>query len=110
MTKHLDLPHYIDVYFVYQKALVWGLAGAIVLLMGMYIYLVSVSISNIAVREDGQTQISLLENDISALEAEYMAISTNITLAKALERGFVETAGGGVFVASQERPVVSFRN
>ncbi|MBI2482016.1 MAG: hypothetical protein HYV76_00350 [Candidatus Vogelbacteria bacterium] len=110
MTKQLNLQHYLDVYFAYQQIIVWSLVGLMAVLVGMYIYLVSVSISNIAVREEGQTQISLLENDISSLEAEYMVLSTNITLAKALERGFVEVAGGGVFVASQERPMVSFRN
>lgn len=110
MTKQLNLSNLIDAYFAWERTVLFTLGALVLILMSMYIYLVSVSISNIALLQDGETKISQLESEIGSLEAEYMTLSSNITLAKALDRGFIELAGGGVFVASQDRHVVSLGN
>lgn len=100
----------INIFYAYERV-VWAvLLVTLGLLAGLYVYFVQSTVFNIAAREDGQEQIGSLESEIATLETEYIALSSKLTLARALELGFEEiTADRGAFVAMQTERAVSLR-
>lgn len=69
-----------------------------------YVYLVKSSVFAVAERRDNEEKISQLEADISILEADYMARTSNITLELAKSLGFIDATGKATFVV-RDRPV-----
>ena len=76
----------------------------ILVLAGVYVYLVKSSVFAVADRRDNEEKISELEADVSALEADYMTRANNVTMELAKSLGFLDATGKASF-AIKDRPV-----
>lgn len=90
---------YNNIYKSYSSAIVGTLTCALVLSVGMYVFLVNKTVRNIAERQQSQTKIVDLSNDIARLESVYMTKKHAISLDQAKILGFVEiSAANASFV------------
>ena len=85
MRKHAAQVH------VFERRALAGLFGAIIILVGLYSFLISISIMNVLVREEIGQSIADLHSYIGELESEYLALKDSITPALAYDLGFIDT-------------------
>jgi len=76
----------------------------ILALTGGYVYLVKSSVFAVAERRDNEEKISQLEAEVSMLEADYLARSSQVTLELAKSLGYFDATGQTGF-ALKNRPV-----
>lgn len=81
----------------------WTLILALLLLAGAYLYLLSDSISSVAVRRDNEEKIVELDAEVSTLEADYLGQMSSINLELARELGYIDAMGSASF-ATREQP------
>ena len=76
----------------------------ILALTGTYVYLVKSSVFAVAERRDNEEKISQLEAEVSTLETDYLARSSQVTLELAKSLGYVDATSQAGF-AIKDRPV-----
>lgn len=81
--------------------LFWSLLSVLVVLVGLYGYMVNQTIWNAFNRDNIETQIVALNSKLGDLEFEYMAIPNNVNINKAYEMGF-QNASTNTIYASRE--------
>ena len=75
-----------------QKDIFWATLVAFFVLVSLYIGFLSVSISNVAVRQGVNDKIVSLRSKVAQLEFQYVALQNTITSDTALSKGFVAQA------------------
>lgn len=78
---------------------------AICLMSICYVYFVNSSIINVAIRDDYEEEISLIQTDITELVERYMALSETIDFDQAVVLGFVEVGNEASFAVRGSEPV-----
>jgi hypothetical protein len=81
----------------------WVLIASLVLMVGAYIYLLSDSVSSVAIRRDNEEKIVQLDAEVSALEADYLGKMSGINLELARELGYIDAMGSASF-ATRKQP------
>lgn len=90
---------YKKIYRSYSSVLVGMLTCALVLSIGSYVYLVNKTVRNIAQRQNNQSSIVSLSNDIARLESVYMTEKHAISIDQAKAMGFIElSAADATFI------------
>ncbi len=84
-----------------SQKLFWFLVVLIVLLSIAYVYFVNSSIINVALRDDHEEEISVVQTQITSLVTEYLALSSLIDFDQAVLLGFAEAKDKNDFVARQ---------
>ena len=75
---------------IFEKRILISLIAFIVLLVGMYGFLISSAIVNVIVREEMEQKISATYSHMSELESDYLAQKNAITLSLAYDLGFID--------------------
>jgi hypothetical protein len=75
--------------YVEERKVFWILISLALLLIGLYLYFVSVSVVNVLMREEAVLKTASLHSRISVLEAHYLREQDKITENLAEELGFV---------------------
>lgn len=88
------------------KRLVQAMIAVLILLVGIYIYCVSVIVCDAAEREKTLSKTEELSSQVSTLESEYVNLSGKVTLDLALAKGFTETGNESGFALAYTRQVV----
>ena len=71
-----------------QKRVFWALVSALAVLFALYGYFVSMSITNVLLREEVEQQIAEFSSEISQLEFAYLDHKNSINLQYAYDQGF----------------------
>lgn len=79
------------------KRLVQAMIAFLILLVGLYVYCVSVIVCDAAEREKTLSRTEELASEVSTLESEYVNLSGKVTLDLALSMGFTETSNESGF-------------
>lgn len=77
---------------VFERRALATLFSVMIVLVGLYGFLISTSIINVLVREEVGQNIADLHSYISDLESEYLMLKNSITLGLAYDLGFTDTA------------------
>ncbi len=85
----------------------WILIVMIFALTCMYAYFVNGAVANIVEAKDMRAQISNITSSVGSLEAEYLAMKSDINLEYAHSLGYAESAGT-VYVAKSGPSSLSF--
>ena len=72
-------------------------------LASLYVYFVASIVMNAAGREQTLNQISDLSSRVSGLESTYVDLSSQVTLALATNRGFIEAANQTSFALANSQ-------
>ncbi|MEI6553064.1 MAG: hypothetical protein WCO09_00690 [bacterium] len=84
-----------------SATLFWSLLSTLVVLVGVYGYMVNQTVWNAFNKDQAEEQIVALNSKLGDLEFQYMSLSNNISIEKAYELGF-QNAGGKTLFASRE--------
>lgn len=60
------------------------------LLMGLYLFFIGGIVFNIIAKKDVQSKVRELTSKISVMESSYLALSSDVNMNSALEKGFVQ--------------------
>jgi len=75
----------------HQKTIFWALAGAAFVFILLYSYFVNASVLSVVERKNIEQELAISSSRVAGLESKYFASMNSITLAFAIESGFVET-------------------
>lgn len=75
----------------HRKGIFWSAVCCLVVLCGMYMYLINATVLNVVAREKYENQIADLSSKVGDLEFKNIALKNSITIDKATLLGFVET-------------------
>ncbi len=81
--------------------LFWSLLSTLVLLVGVYGYMVNQTVWNAFNKDQAEAQVVALNSKLGDLEFQYMSLSNNVSIEKAYELGF-QNASGKTLFASRE--------
>ena len=81
--------------------LFWSLLSMLVVLVGVYGYMVNQTVWNAFNKDQAENQIVAMNSKLGDLEFQYMSLSNNISIEKAYELGF-QNASGKTLFASRE--------
>lgn len=73
-----------------HKHILFGLLGAVCLLVGLYVYFVNVTVHNVVARRELEEQMVVIATTVSQLESEYITLKSEVTLDVAASRGFAQ--------------------
>ena len=89
-----------------QRAyLFWSLFLTLLVLVGIYLYLVNSLIFGIVQRQNRLDILAKIEFEVAVLEADHLKKTGKITLDLANELGYEDAAARTVFVPSGESPL-----
>lgn len=81
--------------------LFWSLLSILILLVGVYGYMVNKTVWNAFNKDQAEEQIVALNSKLGDLEFQYMSLSNDVSIEKAYELGF-QNASGKTLFASRE--------
>ena len=81
--------------------LFWSLLSILILLVGVYGYMVNETVWNAFNKDQAEEQIVALNSKLGDLEFQYMSLSNDVSIEKAYELGF-QNASGKTLFASRE--------
>ncbi len=86
-----------------QRAyLFWSLFSTLLILLGIYLYLVNSLIFDIVQRQNRLDILAKIESEVAVLEANHLKKTGKITLDLAKKLGYEDAAARTVFVPSSE--------
>lgn len=68
----------------------WFLASLCFVAFGFYVYAVSATAHNVAMRAELEREASNISAELATLEFQYIKLQNEVTLSRALELGFTE--------------------
>jgi hypothetical protein len=74
-----------------EKTIFWILFSVFLLLIGLYMFFVRTTISNVVMRQNLESEASSLALSIGSREFEYISKRNNVTLALAYSLGFKDS-------------------
>jgi hypothetical protein len=86
----------------------WALLCLIFGLVCVYAYFVNGAIVNAVLAKEMRTEISSLTSSIGALEAEYLAAKSSVSLESALASGFGASESDTIYIAKRGTTPLSF--
>ncbi len=69
----------------------WSLVAGLIVFVGLYFYMVNLTVWNVVARQKAEKQITLLNSATGDMESSYMAAKNNINLNLAETMGFAAT-------------------
>ncbi len=81
-----------------RQRLFWRCLAVAVLLLASYLYLVNSAVFNLVARERLLGNLNEMRSNVVALESEYLALSGQVTMELARERGFHDATASAIFV------------
>lgn len=86
----------------------WTLLAIIFGLICVYAYFVNGAIVNAVLAKETRAEVSSLTSAIGALEAEYLAAKSSVSLESALASGFSESDSDTIYIAKRGALPLSF--
>lgn len=86
----------------------WALLAIIFALICVYAYFVNGAIVNAVLAKEMRTEISSLTSSVGTLEAQYLALKSDVNLEEALASGFSESESDTIYVAKRGAAPLSF--
>ena len=84
-----------------SSTLFWSLSSTLLVLMGVYGYMVNQTVWNAFNRDQAEEQIVAMNSKLGDLEFQYMSLSNNVSIEKAYSLGFQDAKDKTLF-ASRE--------
>jgi hypothetical protein len=81
----------------FEQKLIWSLFAIMIALVGLYIYLVNISVFNIMARKEAEERISQIATEVAKLEATYIGLSSKIDMETAYALGFKDASKDGSY-------------
>ena len=81
--------------------LFWSLLSVLIVLVGVYGYMVNKTVWNAFNKDQAEEQIVALNSKLGDLEFQYMSLSNDISMEKAYELGFQNASGKTLFAARE---------
>lgn len=83
------------------KYLFVTVTASVIILAGLYVYLVNDTVwQMVQIRQRAEIATNV-ESELATLEAKYLTLTTNLTLAAAVSQGFIEPAPSHLLVLRQ---------
>ncbi len=92
-----------------QKKIFFILAGLVVFMLGTYVYFVNQTVWNVVSRQNATKTIHKVSSEVAVLEADYMNLSSTLTLEHAYALGFQEVNSGDTLFVERSVPAVAIR-
>ncbi len=84
-----------------SKTLFWSMASVLVVMIGLYAYTVNQTVWNAFGRDNAEEQIVALNSKLADLEFEYIKLSNDISMEKALSLGFKNADKNTIFATRE---------
>lgn len=84
-----------------SKTLFWSMISVLVLMVGLYAYMVNQTVWNAFGRDNAEEQIVALNSKLADLEFEYIKLSNEISMEKAISLGFKSADKNTIFATRE---------